>query len=439
MFGTSPTGGSFFGGDGRGGFLGNLFGPRFSCELKCLPMSFCGREELEFGNRFILPPASLERLQALDLPSPYLFEISDLDGRNRTHGGVLEFIAPEETCYLPYWMLKQLRAEENDVLRISLKQLPRAVSAVFKPSSVALLRVCDQRALLESGLRGFVTLTVGDKFDVQYEGQKYGIEVVQLKPENAAHLVDTDMEVEFAIPKDAEAAAISRSRQSSDDEGERSPKVRIFGGSGQRIDGSLVMPRGEVDDEDSEEFDPMPWKKRIPKGVRHTVPPFGIDMARLTGENMAQKAAAASSSTAPAFDELPSRGRTADGAAAPMPRSGAAFRAASPDEVRANALEAAQVRYALNAEDIEKKRQEEEIEQVRRKEQEEREAREREEERKRKAAAVAAAPPPQEKMTGGANGKGRAPSAKRRTGLCCGCFRAGSGPQTAKADVGNRF
>jgi len=446
MFGLS---GLFSGDAAGGGFLGGLLGPRFSCELKCYPVSFIGREDLEAGNRLVMPPAALQRLQELGAPSPMMFEVSDLEGRRHTHAGVLEFVAPEETCYMPYWIMRQLQAEEGDVLRLVLKQLPKAKFVRFRPASVALHRVYDPKALLECGLRNYVALTIGDSFAVESNGQKYGLEVMELQPAEAASIIDTDLEVEFATPKDAEAAASratsrqsegvasrATSRQSEEGEDDISTlggsgagrkAAKIFSGAGRRIDGAIVMPKGEDSDE-SEEFDEIPWKRRVPGGVKWTSPPFGVDLARITGEApmghlaTSSTAAASTSSTAPGGVSVVTQ-------VISVPQE--APDAAATAESRARALEAAEVRYAQHAEEIEQRRREEEEEkaqqQVRMEEEERR--RQAAEERKRAAAeARQQAAPAQQQMVArkggqGAGGAQKPPRGEAAGACCCGCFR----------------
>lgn len=466
--------GSLFGGDGggggRGGFLGGLLGPRFSCELKCYPVSFAGREDLEAGNRLILPPVALQKLQDAGAPSPLLFEISDLDGRRRTHGGVMEFTAPEETCYIPYWILQQLQVQEGDVLRVTLKQLPKATFARFRPASVALHRVYNPRALLECGLRGFVALTEGDCFAVEYNGKKYGIEVVELKPSEAACIIDTDVQVEFATPKEAEAAAAtaasrapSRHSDGSSDAGDpgpgsparsrsrsEEPRTKLFTGAGRRIDGAPVCPGGDMQQDDSEEdgrrlrwtspsrgpatfrdacsVDDMPWKRRIPSGVKWTEAPFGVDLSKLHGQDNRDElgpstaAAASSLPPPPVSGPSPSASTAASTLAAAQP--------GVDQEARARRLEAAEARYAQNAEQIERKRKEEEEEKARQRvrEEEERHARIMEEEQKRRRAAdlalsVQQAPAQQQMMAGKGNKSARGASTRK---FCWCCFFGGS-------------
>ena len=60
--------------------IGSLFSGRgLDVQLKCFPVAHIGRDELEIGNRVILPPSILEHLSRASTPSPMLFEVLDLD------------------------------------------------------------------------------------------------------------------------------------------------------------------------------------------------------------------------------------------------------------------------------------------------------------------------------------------------------------------------
>jgi ubiquitin fusion degradation protein 1 len=59
----------------------------------------------------ILPRSALEQLLRLHISYPMIFEISK--GPLKTHGGVQEFIAEEGTCYMPYWMMRNLSNLKN--------------------------------------------------------------------------------------------------------------------------------------------------------------------------------------------------------------------------------------------------------------------------------------------------------------------------------------
>merc|ERR1719456_1432174 len=101
----------FFGGGGGGdggGFFGGGRPGRFDHQYQAFPVSFIGKEDLEKGNKIILPQSALDHLARLNISYPMLFEMTNPSLESRTHAGVQEFIAEEGTCYLPYWMMCNL-------------------------------------------------------------------------------------------------------------------------------------------------------------------------------------------------------------------------------------------------------------------------------------------------------------------------------------------
>jgi len=305
--------------------IGSLFSGRgLDVQLKCFPVAHIGRDELEIGNRVILPPSILEELSRASTPSPMLFEVSDLDRRRRTHVGVLEFNGPEETCYMPMWILKLLCADVGDVLRVTLASLPKAELLSIKPE-VGLLRVYNPRALLENGLRNFAALTVGDAFSVEYGGQLYRIEVVGAQPANAVCIVEADVQIEIVLPEPPKR--------------EPTPDVRV----------------GEDGESEGNEVDDMPWKKRIPGGVKWKTPPHGFESKQPPPTPIAVPAQPLSYTAVPT--RLGGDERDGDG---------------DPAVLKAAALEAAERREADQAEEIAKRRQLEQEEKERRRIEEER-------------------------------------------------------------------
>lgn len=75
---------------------------------------------------------------------------------------MLEFVAEEGTCYIPYWMMQNLCTREGDVIRIINTSLPKGSFVKLQPVSQDFLNIHNPRAVLETTLRNFATLTVGD-------------------------------------------------------------------------------------------------------------------------------------------------------------------------------------------------------------------------------------------------------------------------------------
>lgn len=94
----------------------------------------------------------------MELESPWMFKLSNPSNpAATTHAGVLEFIAPEGVCYLPYWMMKSLHLNEGDPIRISGTELPKGRFVKLQAQSVTFLEISDPKAV-------YVTLRILPKW-----------------------------------------------------------------------------------------------------------------------------------------------------------------------------------------------------------------------------------------------------------------------------------
>merc|ERR1719221_2171082 len=152
-----------FGGFGFGGGDGGGFFPgvpeRFDKQYQAFPVSFFDRNDLEKGNKIILPSSALDHLARLNISYPMLFEVSNPTAARRTHAGVQEFIAEEGTCYLPHWMMCNLVLQEGDLVRVTNTSLPKGTFVKLQPLTSDFLDIHNPRAVLENSLRNFATLT----------------------------------------------------------------------------------------------------------------------------------------------------------------------------------------------------------------------------------------------------------------------------------------
>jgi len=292
-------GGGLFGGDrGPGGFFGGGVPGRFDHQYQVFPVTFMGKEELEKGNKIILPQSALDHLARLNISWPMLFEMTNPATSRSTHGGVQEFIAEEGTCFFPYWMMQNLLLQEGDLVRITNTSLQKGSFVKLQPVHSDFLDIHNPRAVLENSLRNFATLTVGDCIVIDYNQRKYEIEIVECKPAKAISIIEADVNVDFAPPKDykepvpAAAAAVENTHLATKEEeatvaeAEEGPK--LFGGSGQRVDGKpiktpLASPASGPSPSPPDEEVLMPWIKRIPRGVKWTSPPYGYGAGHMTG------------------------------------------------------------------------------------------------------------------------------------------------------------
>ena len=99
--------------------------------------------------------------------------------------------------------MQTLLLEPGDLLQIKSTDLPPGRFIKLQPQSPSFLDISDPRAVLENAFRNFACLTVGDIFTFAYNDQVYEMAVLETKPENpkkAIVVMETDLEVDFAIP-----------------------------------------------------------------------------------------------------------------------------------------------------------------------------------------------------------------------------------------------
>jgi len=229
---------------------------RFEAMYKCHSVAFIHRPELEFGGKIILPPSALDMLTRLHIEYPMLFELSNRAVGRKMHCGVLEFVAEEGICYLPFWMMQNLLIEEGSIVQIKSTRLSLGSFVKFQPHTSNFLDISNPKAVLENTLRKFSALTKGDVIVINYNNRNYYMTVLETKPSDAISILETDISVDFAPPLDYKepvrpepsstpAMNIPGSTQSQrgnpqeeeEDEDSSKPKFVAFAGSGARLDG----------------------------------------------------------------------------------------------------------------------------------------------------------------------------------------------------------
>ena len=235
---------------GVGGMGGHHFNEVFEEQYHCFSGAFSEKPQLEEGDKILLPSSAFEQLARLQVEYPMLFEVRSAKGK--THVGVMEFTAPEGKCVLPFWIMQNLLAEEGALVTIRNVSLPKATFVKFKPQSVDFLDISNPRAVLERQLRTFSCVSVGDQICLPYNEKRYYLEVQEVKPADAACIIETDCNVDFdapvgykedysPAPKKAsavvEAPAPLKARRKDD---EVDDSFRAFVGNGQRLDGKAL-------------------------------------------------------------------------------------------------------------------------------------------------------------------------------------------------------
>lgn len=175
----------------------------YNKSLKCFPVIMMGgkeRVDVDRGGKIILPGSALEHLTRLHIQFPMLFKLTNKSKGRETHCGVLEFVAEEGRCYLPYWMMKNLLLNEGEIIQVQYTNLGIAKFAKFQPQSVDFLEISNPKAVLENALRNFATLTKGDVVSINYNEKDYELCILETRPGDAVSIIECDMDVDFAPP-----------------------------------------------------------------------------------------------------------------------------------------------------------------------------------------------------------------------------------------------
>jgi len=202
MWGTMGGGVGGVGGFGRAGGFGGTQEPRgiFQEQYHCYSVAYADKAHLEKGDKILLPPSAFDSLARLQVDYPMLFRLESSDKGTMTHSGVLEFTAEEGSCYIPFWMMQNLLIEEGALLTITNVSLPKATFVKLQPQHVDFLEISNPRAVLEHALRNFSCVTKGDVICVPYNSRNYHFELREVKPADAACIIETDCNVDFDAP-----------------------------------------------------------------------------------------------------------------------------------------------------------------------------------------------------------------------------------------------
>ncbi|RHY38384.1 hypothetical protein DYB34_011063 [Aphanomyces astaci] len=150
----------------------------------------------------LLPPSALETLAQMHVEYPMLFKIINEGVERSSHCGVLEFSAPEGSCYMPYWMMQNMFLNEGGIVNVQNVTLPKASFAKIRPQSTDFHDISNPRAVLEATLRKFSCMTVGDTISITYNNRNYLFDVRELRPADAVCIIETDCELDFDAPAD---------------------------------------------------------------------------------------------------------------------------------------------------------------------------------------------------------------------------------------------
>ncbi|XP_057484926.1 uncharacterized protein LOC130771329 [Actinidia eriantha] len=182
-----------------------------------------------------MPLSAFDRLAALRIEYPMVFKIENPYTERVSHCGVLEFSAEEGFVLLPDWMMKNLKLEEGQLVTLKNTTLPKGTYMKIQPHSTKFLGLSNPKSMLETTLKNFSCLTIGDTIVLNYDHNSYFFNILEAKPSSAISVVETDCEVEFAVPLDYKE--IEKKSKVESGTSQEETKFKPFMGVCRRLDG----------------------------------------------------------------------------------------------------------------------------------------------------------------------------------------------------------
>lgn len=174
------------------------------CKHNLIPYAIDTKHETA-DDKILLPEECLTELSNQDVfgRNVVIFKISGSNGLV-THGGVREFSAPPGHVGLPKKVLECLGDDISKLETIEIKYilLPKCSYVKLRPKLNRFFEVQPVKRCLEENLLQHTTLTVGDLITVWYRGVAHPMIVVEMKPEQAGSLKDTDIEVDLDLSEE---------------------------------------------------------------------------------------------------------------------------------------------------------------------------------------------------------------------------------------------
>ena len=193
-------------------------------------------EKYEYGNRIVAPEKLLNILISKGaLDGAIILQIFNKHIPEKiSHCSVIEWTAPDDTIYVPRWMIfdfaLQIAAKDAPKLTLRYYEKPFLKGSFiqiqpYQLKSVESEEFKDVKSLFEKSLRKYQCLTIGDTLRIAHNKNVHFFEVTDVlsaqsiagvTPFNVVSLVNVDVAVDFLPAKDAPA---DRERENEDRDG----------------------------------------------------------------------------------------------------------------------------------------------------------------------------------------------------------------------------
>lgn len=188
------------------------------------PMGVFSHGHVQTGDKMSVPRNFWTAIESSKAEVPWLMEVSRVDMFERVEvsdkytaahlervvGGPLDFRAPPNYIFLPWWQMRALGLQPRDVVDVRLiTTIPPGSAAQLRPHSSKFAKeIANPQAVLETELKHYSSLTRGSTIAFDYNGQRYWFDVVELRsaPKGekcpVVKVQDCDIATEFLPAKD---------------------------------------------------------------------------------------------------------------------------------------------------------------------------------------------------------------------------------------------
>jgi cell division protein FtsB len=191
------------------------------------PMGSFSHAHVQTGDKMSIPAVLFRGVALNKAEVPWLWSVSRVEGvtQDRVNvpdnlaaehlhevvGSVLDYRAPDNYIFLPWWMMRALGLQPRDIVDVKLTTtIPPGSLAKLRPHSSSFAEeIANPQAVLETELRHYSCLTKGSTIAFDYNGKRYWFDVEELRSaprgekQPIVKVMDCDLATDFLPAKDS--------------------------------------------------------------------------------------------------------------------------------------------------------------------------------------------------------------------------------------------
>lgn len=191
-------------------YIGNVKNIKYKKKVICFGDNCCNSIQqkcIKFSNKIIIPEEILTELLLEKREMPYFFKVINEEINFGVYCGIHEASAPPGVCYLPNHVMDYLNLSDGNNVILELVKPENGTYIKLQPHSMdfVTLKNVDPKKILEKTMsKNYPILTKGNTLPIYCEINKrtFYIDIVDTKPCDVIKIIDVNLNVDFAEPKD---------------------------------------------------------------------------------------------------------------------------------------------------------------------------------------------------------------------------------------------